>query len=98
MELGRGPVRAATYNVRENPGKLDHLVCCRYVEWGRALCGYTGKDPSLLHDSDIVCTGCIEAAESMGALPGARRCPIDKHPCPDEAEMQRMVDERNSGM
>ncbi|MGF9648678.1 hypothetical protein AAIH32_11920 [Pseudarthrobacter oxydans] len=97
MELGLSPARAATYSLIENPGKLDHLVCCRDVEWRHALCGYIAKDTSLMHDSDIVCTGCIEAAEGMGALPGDRQCPLDNRPCPDEAEMQRMIDERISG-
>lgn len=96
-ELGRGPARGATSNLNENPGKLDHLVCCRDAEWRRALCGHVENEPALLHDSDIVCTGCIKAAEGMGVLPGHRQCPVDNNPCPDEAELQRMIDERTSG-
>lgn len=95
--MGRGPGREATYGLIENPGKLDHLVCCRDVEWRRALCGYIAKDPSLLHDSDTGCTRCIEVAGSMGGDPGNQQCPLDNKPCPDEAEMQRMMNERLSG-
>jgi hypothetical protein len=97
MDVGRGPAWDAKDKLSENPGELDHLVCCRDVEWRRALCGYIHEDPSQLHDSDTVCTRCIETAESMGTVPGDRQCPIDKHPCPDEVELQRMIDDRISG-
>ncbi len=97
MELDSGPAAEAQRKPSESPGELDHLVCCRDLEWRRALCGYINDGPSLLHDSDSVCTRCIETAEGMGAVPRDRQCPIDNHPCPDEAELQRMIDEHNSG-
>ena len=97
MELGSGPGWKAQQKLSENPGELDHLVCCRDLEWRRALCGYIAADPSSLHASDNVCRMCIETAGSMDDVPGDRQCPIDNHPCPDEAEIERMIGERVSG-
>ena len=97
MELCSGPAREAKHKLSENQGELDHLVCCRDLKWRRALCGYIAEDPSLLYDSVNVCTVRIQTAESMEAVPGDRQCPIDNHPCPDEAEIQRVIDEGVSG-
>ncbi len=71
------------------PDEITHIVCCRDDPWRVTFCGAeaSGINPAAQH----VCTMCIE--EGNARRPGwllAGVCPMDRQPCPPEAE----VDER----
>ncbi|MGK3957514.1 hypothetical protein ACLKOZ_15145 [Arthrobacter sp. R4] len=96
MELVQIPAWQAKYKLNENPEDFAHMVCCRDLDWRRAICGYVEEDPSIMHYSLNVCTMCVETAERMGVTVGDRQCPIDNRACPDDEEVDRMIAERTS--
>jgi hypothetical protein len=96
LELIRVPAWEAKYSLSDNPEELAHLICCRDLEWRRALCGYVEEDPKLLHDSENICTMCVETVERLGVSLGDRQCPVDQRECPPDDEVHRMIDERVS--
>jgi hypothetical protein len=96
LEQVRVPAWEAKYKLGENPDELAHVVCCRDLDWRRAICGYVEEEPTVLHESDNICTMCVETAERMGVVIGDRQCPIDNQPCPPDDEVDRMIAERTS--
>lgn len=96
LEQVRVPAWEAKYKLGENPEELAHIVCCRDLDWRRAICGYVEEEPTLVYDSDNICTMCVETAESMGSAMGSRQCPIDDQECPPMEEIDRMIADRTS--
>ncbi|MBT2512797.1 hypothetical protein [Arthrobacter sp. ISL-30] len=44
MEIVRVPAWQVKYDWSEDPDEVVHLVCCRDLDWRRAMCGY--EEPS----------------------------------------------------
>lgn len=65
------------------------MVCCRDLDWRKALCGYVEEEPNLMTVVETLCTMCVETAAAMGS----RQCPIDNQECPPEEEIDRMIAE-----
>ena len=95
-EKTRVPAWEAKYKWSDNPEEVTHLVCCRDLDWRKALCGYVDEEPNLKTEFENICTMCVETVEQMGAPMGSRQCPIDNQECPPEEEIQRMIAERVS--
>lgn len=96
LEQVRVPAWEVKHNLSDNPEELTHLVCCRDLDWRKALCGYSEEEPHLMTVVETFCTMCVETAARMGAPMGSRQCPIDNHECPPEEEVDRMIAERVS--
>jgi hypothetical protein len=96
LEQVHVPAWEAKYKMSENPEEMAHLVCCRDIEWRRALCGYVEEEPNLIPEPTKICTMSVETAESMGGNLQEWRCPIDNQECPSEDEIHRMIEERIS--
>lgn len=74
-ELPRVPAWEAKYRLSDNPEELAHLICCRDLEWRRALCGYVEEDPKLMHESQNMCTMCVETSRGWGWSLGTGSAP-----------------------
>lgn len=96
LEQVRVPAWEVKYNLSDNPEELTHVVCCRDLDWRKALCGYVEEEPNIMTVVETLCTMCVETAEAMGAAMGSRQCPIDNQECPPEEEIDRMIAERAS--
>ncbi|KQQ81458.1 hypothetical protein [Arthrobacter sp. Leaf137] len=96
LEQVRAPAWETKYELGENPEDFAHMVCCRDLDWRKAICGYVEENPTIMHHSHNICTMCVETAESMGVVVGERQCPIDDQPCPPDEEVDRMIEERTS--
>ncbi|TSE15008.1 hypothetical protein B1A87_002830 [Arthrobacter sp. KBS0703] len=96
LEQVRVPAWEAKYKLSENPEEFAHMVCCRDLDWRRAICGYVEEEPTLMYESENICTMCVETALKMGAVMGSRTCPIDNQECPPDDEVDRMITERTS--
>jgi hypothetical protein len=93
MELRRAPAWKVKYDWSEDPDEVVHLVCCRDLDWRRALCGYEEPEMTIARDPRILCSMCMEV---FGRELGPGPCPIDDQPCPDDDEIDRIIDERTS--
>lgn len=74
------------------PEEITHIVCCRDAEWHKGLCGFEDDDLSINPAAEMICTMCLEVAETM--RPGwiaAAVCPLDGIPCPDEHEIDLRI-------
>lgn len=69
------PAWEAKYKPSENPEDFTHMVCCRDLDWRQAICGYVEEEPTLMYESENICTMCVETALRMGAVMGSRTCP-----------------------
>lgn len=96
LELLRVPAWQAKYKLSSNPEELAHMVCCRDLDWRRAICGYYEEHQSIVDHAHNVCTMCVETAESMGVTIGDRQCPIEQRACPDDEEVDKIIAEHTS--
>jgi hypothetical protein len=97
MELVRLPAWEVKFRRGDNPDELAHFVCCRDLDWRKALCGYEAReDDVVLSESSMICTMCVEVCRGMGVEPGSGQCPIDNQPCPDDEEVDRLINEHTS--
>jgi hypothetical protein len=98
LEIVRVPAWEVKFKHGQDPDELAHAVCCRDLDWRKALCGYeeTG-DPVIMSEAKSICTMCVEAAGGVdGRAMTERRCPVDDQPCPDDDEVDRLIAERTS--
>lgn len=93
MDLVRVPAWQVKYDWSEDPDEVVHFVCCRDLDWRRAMCGYEEPHMTIARDPRNLCSMCMEV---FGRMPGPGPCPIDNQPCPDDEEIERLVDERTS--
>jgi hypothetical protein len=85
----------AQYEIGQDPKEFAHMFCCRDLDWGKAMCGYEDSDPTIMSESENVCTMGIEAGGGIDGLMASSRCPVDDQPRPDDETMDRMIAERN---
>ena len=97
LELVRVPAWEMKFKRGENPDELAHLVCCRDLEWRKALCGFEETDPVILEEATTVCSMCVEAAGGPDGPIATGHCPIDNQLCPDSEDLSRKIAERTSG-
>lgn len=50
----------------------------------------------ILKEAKVVCTMCVEVIRNLGGEPGVPVCPYDQQACPDDEEMDRIIEERTS--
>ncbi|WP_285247496.1 hypothetical protein [Pseudarthrobacter sp. efr-133-R2A-89] len=96
MELVRVPAWEVKYRMGEDPDELAHFVCCRDLDWRKAACGHEEPDMPIVKEAKVLCTMCIEVIRSLGGEPGVPICPYDQQACPDDEEVDRIIDERTS--
>ena len=80
-------VEAAARTLSHDPDEVNHIVCCRR-SWDTTFCGMSGEDVPVNLASTFFCTMCLEVAmREYGGPLDEGICPIDKRPCPEEAEI-----------
>jgi hypothetical protein len=96
MERVRVPAWEVKYKLDRNPDELAHFVCCRDLDWRKAICGYEEPEAVILANPTTFCTMCVEVIQAHGGVPGSGKCPFDDQPCPDDETVDRTIDERTS--
>lgn len=96
LELVHVPAWEAKHRIVENPDEVAHLVCCRDMDWRKAVCGHEDTEAEIAMSADVFCTMCVEVWISHGTEPGSGTCPFDDQPCPDDEELDRIIRERVS--
>lgn len=97
LELVRSPAWEVKHRLEQNPDEMAHFVCCRDVDWRKALCGYEEPEMTIAPLATVFCTMCVEVMTAKGGVPWNGSCPVDDQPCPEEDEIYRTIEERTSG-
>jgi len=96
LELVRVPAWEAKHIIVDNPDEVVHLVCCRDMDWRKAVCGYEDTEAVIATSANHFCAMCVEVWTSHGTEPGSGTCPFDDQSCPDDDELDRIIQERAS--
>lgn len=97
LELVLAPAWEIKHKLEQNPDEMAHFVCCRDVDWRKALCGYEEPEMTIAPLATVFCTMCVEVMTAKGGVPWNGNCPVDDQPCPEEDEIDRTIEERTSG-
>lgn len=94
LEVVRAQAWEVKHKLEQDPDEMAHFVCCRDLEWRKALCGYEEPEMTIAPQATVFCTMCVEVMTAKGGLPWNGNCPVDDQPCPDEEAIDRLIDER----